>query len=271
MFIPRQTLGLLISIAIVVTGCKKAPERLTPEAARTKGDALLREMSKNLGALQAFSYRADERREVVRQGKKQEQHASRKVTIRRPNGFTFTAGDDDRDAAGWYDGKSLTLVSNRSKVWARGPMPGTLDEALDYISAEYGIQLPSADLLYSNPYDAFITKDSVGGWVDSQMIGDRTCEHVVYKQAVVEWELWINQATHLPCQVKIIYKDAPLQPTTTITFSELDLTPSVTDDTFAAKVPDGFQRIKIMRHATVNDPAIEDAQAGTPRASAPQK
>ena len=42
-------------------------------------------------------------------------------------------------------------VLNAHKVWARGPMPPSLDEALDYLSAEYAIQMPTADLLYRPP------------------------------------------------------------------------------------------------------------------------
>ena len=114
--------------------------------------------------------------------------------------------------------------------------------------------MPSADLLYSNPYDAFMTKETTGGWVDMQKIGDRSCDHVAYRQPAVDWELWVNEGTRLPCQVKIVYKNAPLQPSTTIVYSAFDPKPQVSDETFAAKVPDGFQRIKIMRHATVNDP-----------------
>jgi hypothetical protein len=272
MFIPRQTLGFFLAgVIIVAGGCKRAPEPLTPEAASAKGDALLREMSKNLSALQTFSYTADERREVVKGGKKEERQSSRKVIIRRPNALTFTTTGDQRDGAGWYDGKHLTLLSNRAKVWARGPMPGTLDEALDYISSEYAIEMPSADLLYSNPYDAFMTKDTVGGWVDTQKIGDRSCDHVAYRQPAVDWELWVNEGTRLPCQVKIVYKNAPLQPSATILYSAFDPKPQVSDEMFAAKIPDGFQRIKIMRHASVNDPNAAEVPAATSGGPAPKK
>jgi len=60
--------------------------------------------------------------------------------------------------------------------------------------------------------------------------------------------------------VKITYKKDPGQPSTTVTYHGME-TPQVTDDTFAAKIPDGYQRIKIMRHATVNDPKVEEAPA----------
>jgi hypothetical protein len=184
--------------------------------------------------------------------------------VRRPNGLAFTGEGDRGDPAGWYDGKQITLVSHRAKVWARGPMPPTLDEALDFLSSEYDVQMPTADLLYSSPYDAFMTKDTTGGWVDTQKIGDRSCEHLAYRQQVVDWEIWLGTERKLPCQLKVTYKQNPGQPTTTVTYHALEQ-PNVTDDTFKATIPEGYQRIKIIRHATVIDPKLDEpAPADTP-------
>ena len=216
---------------------------------------MIREMSKNLSALQAFSYTSDERREVAGSGgAKTTKQLTREVVIRRPNAATFRGSGDSGDTAGWYDGKQLTLVSAKAKVWARGPMPPTLDEALDFLAVEYAAHLPSADLLYSSPYDALMTKDTVGGWVDVQKVGDRSCDHLAYRQAVVDWELWLSENGRGPCQFKITYKTEPGQPTTMVTYSNFNTSPQVSDDTFTPKVPDGYTRIKIMRHATVEDP-----------------
>jgi hypothetical protein len=269
MHLRQRTLAFLaVGAAVLAAGCARAPERLTPEAASAKGDALLREMSKNLAALQTFAYTADERREVVQGAAKTERHISRRVTVRRPNAIAFTQTGDNTDGGGWYDGKHLTVYSNKDKVWARGPVPPTIDEALDYLSAEYAMQMPTADLLYTSPYDAFMTKDTTGGWVDAQKIGDRNCDHLAYKQPAVDWELWVNEANRLPCQARITYKNAPGQPVTTVTYNNFDKAPQLTDDTFAAKVPDGYQRIKIMRHATVADATVEEA---TPAPADPKK
>jgi len=269
MSIPRQTLAILaVGAVVVAAGCNRTPEALTPEAASAKGDALLREMSKNLSALQTFAYTANERREEVKAGAKVEKRFSRRVVVRRPSAFTFTTTGDDHDGSGWYDGKQLTMVSNRAKVWARGPMPPTLDEALDFLSAEYAVQMPTADLLYTSPYDGMMTKDTTGGWVDVQKVGDLTCDHLAYRQNVVDWEIWLGEARRLPCQVKITYKNEPGQPATTVTYSDFDVSPQVSDETFTAKIPDGYQRIKIMRHATVNDPNVEEAAPG-PAATEP--
>jgi hypothetical protein len=257
--------------AIAIAGACNRPENLTPEQARERGDTLLRQMSTSLASLQTFSYSANEERERVRpDGSKDKVTSSRQVTIRRPNGFTFTSHGSERDAAGWYDGKSLTLVSNRDKAWARGPMPPTLDEALDFVSAEYALQLPTADLVYSSPYDALMTKDTTGGWVGVEKIGDTSCDHLAYQQPIVDWEIWLRQDDRkLPRQFEVKYKTQPGQPVTRIVFADFNPTPQVSEDTFKAKVPDGYERLKIMRHATVEDKtAAAAAPAATPTSAA---
>ena len=121
-------------------------------------------MSKNLSALQTFAY------SVERCGgrrRKETQRISRRMIVRRPSAPTFTT-TGDRDGQAWYEGKQITFISNRAKVWARGPMPGTLDEASDFLAAECDVRMPAADLLYSNPYEALMTSDTTGGWVDVQ-------------------------------------------------------------------------------------------------------
>lgn len=255
----RHTLPLLLGLVVVAgTGCNRTQQTLTPEAASAKGDALLREMSKNVSAIQTFAFSVDEvRQNPGRSGTTAERRVTRHVIVRRPNNAAFTGKGDNGDTAGWYDGKQVTLVSHRDKVWARGPMPPTLDEALDFLSAEYDVQMPTADLLYSSPYDAFMTKDTTGGWVDTQTIGDRSCEHLSYRQAVVDWEIWLTTDRALPCRLKVTYKLNPGQPSTTVTYHELE-TPQVTDETFKPTVPEDYQRIKILRHATVIDPKLDE-------------
>ena len=149
-------------------------------------------------------------------------------------------------------------------------MPPSLDEALDFLSGEYAVQMPTADLLYSSPYDALMTPETKGGWVGVQTISNVPTDHLAY-QGVVDWDLWLSQERHLPVQIKVVYKQAPGQPTATVTYSNLDLSPQVTDDTFVAKVPDGFNRIRIMRHATVEDTAASADPAKAGPAAKPAK
>jgi len=264
---PRQSaLPFLLAIVLMAgSGCNRQ-QSLAPEAASAKGDALLKEMSKNMAAVQTFAYTVDERRQIP--GGSQEKKMTRQVTVRRPNALAFTGKGDRGETAGWYDGKQLTLVSHRDKVWARGPMPPTLDEALDFLADEYDVEMPTADVLYSSPYDAFMTKDTTGGWVDTQKIGDRSCEHLAYRQPVVDWEIWLSTDRKLPCQLKVTYKQIPGAPSTLVTYHGIE-NPQVTDDTFKAKVPDGYHRIKIIRRATVIDPKLDEPAPASADAPAP--
>lgn len=250
--------AVLLAGAVAMAGCQRA-ETLTAEQRSARGQTMLRQMSQSAGTSKVFSYTAEEHREKVQPGgAKTTDTATRHVTVRRPNGLMYT-GDQ---SSAWYDGKAVTFVSHRNKAWARGPMPPTLDEAIDFLSAEYDVQVPTADLLYSNPYDALMTADTTGGWVDVQNVGDTPCDHLSYSQEVVDWEIWLTQdERRMPKQVKITYKKEPGAPSTRVVFSDFNASPQVSDDTFVAKVPDGYQRIKIMRNATVEDTSVSEAPA----------
>ena len=82
---------------------------------------------------------------------------------------------------------------------------------------------------------------------------------MAYQQSVVDWEIWLSEGRRLPSRARIVYKNEPGRPTVTVTYSDLDLSPQVNDDTFAAKIPDGYARIKMMRHATIDAPSVEPA------------
>jgi hypothetical protein len=259
MAFPRRVMPALgVAVLLTIGACSRSPQPLTPEEAHAKGDALLKEMSANVAGLKTFSYTVDEVTEGGKEGAKAVKRATRKVTIRRPDALVYTVTGDDIDSAGYYDGKSITILANRMKKWARGPMPPTLDEAIDYMAAEYAMELPGGDLLYSSPYEALMTTETKGGWVDVQQIDTRTCDHLSYHVNDLDWEIWLNQDGRLPCQAKITYKGDPGQPVTTVTYRDLERSPQVTDATFTASVPADYERIKIIRHATVEDPTVAD-------------
>jgi hypothetical protein len=244
--------------ALVALGAACRSDRApTPEEARARGDALLAEMSRTLAATPAFSYTAEQQVERVRRGgEKVVERFTRRTVVQRPNRLAFTESGDAFEAQAWYDGTHFTIVSNRDKVWARGPMPGTLDEALDFVSAEYAVQIPTADLLYSTPIDALLVPESTGGWVGVETIGGQPCDHLSYHDPVVDWQIWLtSDARHLPRQLSITYKTQPGQPTARIAFSDWNEAPAIADATFRPAVPEGYQRIRLMRHATTLEEA----------------
>ena len=69
--------------------------------------------------------------------------------------WVHTTGSDGRDVRVGYDGKTVTVVGDRQKVYASVKAPATLDETLDYISERFDLRVGVADFLYSSPYDSF--------------------------------------------------------------------------------------------------------------------
>src|SRR5262245_35482167 len=111
----RSCIGL--ALLTLAAGCSRP---LTPEASRARGDAMLKQMSQTLAGSQAFSYKSDQAIDRMKGGgEKVTEHFSRSTVIRRPNSFTFTDSGQDHSGSGWYDGKYLTIVSDRDKIWVR--------------------------------------------------------------------------------------------------------------------------------------------------------
>lgn len=48
------------------------------------------------------------------------------------------------------------------------------------------------------------------------------------------------------------------QPVTRVVFSDWNLSPQVSDEAFAAKVPDGYERLMLRRYATIEDKSVTE-------------
>jgi hypothetical protein len=236
---------------------------------KAKGDQILREMSDAIASKKTLSFTAEEFSEKVGEGgQKTQVHIVRHVVMRRPNGFrSLVEGDQGLNT--WYDGKELTLVSNAKKLWARGEVPPTLDEAMDYVADVYDLKLPWADLVYSSPYEALTTSDTSGGWLDMQTIEGKECDHLSYQQPIVDWQLWVTRVEHYAKELQIIYKLDPGSPVMRVVFTKMELSSPVTDDTFKAQVPAGYTHVPLVRRVAEPTPGATSESAPPAAAAAP--
>jgi hypothetical protein len=231
--------SFLILIYVSGSAVSQTPDTKT-------GDALLKKMSQKLAAAQAFSFSTTEFHDRLRPtGKRVQISVTRDVLVRRPNGF-WTKYKGDRDFEIWYDGKQLTGISNEKKIYIQHEMPPTLDEAIDMLAARLNIDLPMSDVLYSSPYDSFMDNQTHGGFVGKETIDGSSCSHLNYIGAAVDWQLWINDKSLLPCQLEMKYKTDKGNSNYKITFSKWNLKPEMKSDVFASKIPEGYVRIPIL-------------------------
>jgi hypothetical protein len=161
---------------------------------------------------------------------------TRAVTVRRPNAMFFKvdgSGDTTVDVSGYYDGTTVSLRDNLHGAWTQTTVPGTLDEMLDYVAKQYSLPVPIADVVYSVPYEAFIGRDTKGGFVGRETLDGVKCAHLAYADNFVEVQVWIpSSGQPLPRRVEIVYTQIPGTPKARIDFTSWDLAPRIADGTF---------------------------------------
>jgi hypothetical protein len=251
-----STLAISAMLAIVATltmlaaatSCSSRRDPATPQEKAARGDQVLRQMSETLKNARAFSVNVNESHERVRRnGEKQPYTLKREVMVRRPDRlWSHTSGSDNRDVRVIYDGKTITVLGDRQKVYATLPAPATLDETLDLISERYDLRVAVADFLYSSPYESFAASDAKGGWVRRTTVDGRECEEVSYSMKAVDVTLSVSVAAPaLPCQARITYNEDPGKPVSTLVFHDWNLQAAPQDSQFVANVPQGYEAIPV--------------------------
>jgi hypothetical protein len=257
-------LRCVIAAAIVTAAACGQRDPAAPEDKSTRGDQLLRKMSDTLKAASAFSFTVAETHERIRRnGEKQPYVLKRDVIVRRPDRLWWhTTGSDERDVKVTYDGKTLTVVGERAKIYAKIQAPATLDETLDLVSERYDISIAVADFLYSSPYDSFAGSDAQGGWVRRATIDGKPCEEMAYTVKGADITLAVTSAEPtLPCHAQITFKDEPGKPITRLIFSNWNLQLQPQDAQFVANVPQGYELIPILERIPKTELKSDPAKA----------
>ncbi len=177
-------IGALIALTVAACDARESAERgvATTEEKRAQGDALMKQMSEKLKSAQALTFSTTESNERVRRNNERVNlNVNRQVAFRRPDRLWFKA-TGDRDLECFYDGKKVTLVSHKEKVFGTIPAPPTLDETVDMVTARYDVPLPIANLLTFDPQSTLMSDKTTGGWERRETIGGVECNMLAYQQ-----------------------------------------------------------------------------------------
>jgi hypothetical protein len=233
-----------------------------------KADQLLHRMSDLLGSANNITFHTKELHDRVRpSGKIVQVNVTREVAVRRPDGIWMHANtqapDQSRELSLWYDGKTVTLESAKEKVYARAKVPPTIDEALDYVGSTLNLPTPMGDVLYSSPYDSFISTDTIGKYVKLTKIEGKSCHELAFKNPILDWNMWIADGEQaLLCKLEIKYKHDAGSPKISMTFFDWNLAAQIAEDKFTHQPPADFQRIKIIGRVPMEaqKPSTEQTQ-----------
>lgn len=258
-----RRIGLVLLTVVGLTGCGRGEPG--SEADRlARGRELVQKMSARLAAVQAVTVTTTETRDRVHASGRKATNAHAGVyAMRRPDRFhTKITGDAGLES--WYNGRTVTIASHTEKVFAQAPMPDSIDRTLDALAERYDMALPLSDLFYSSPEKALLSETTTGGYAGREQVGGVPCVHLAFKDAGVEWELWLpEEGEPLPKRFRVVQKARAGEPVSDVTFVEWNLSPSLTDVSFVPQLPAEYEGIAILqRAAAVKHTAPADPSAG---------
>lgn len=202
------------SAALVLMAVAIATSATPAAADEAAAKALFKSMSDYMVAQNAVAFSYDSTIEIVTADLlKVGLASSGNVSMIRPGKIRLTRTGGLTNVEMAYDGNTLTFLGKNNKIFTSAEVPGTIDDLIDTLRFEYGVEAPAADLLSSNPYDTMMS--NVTGAMDfgSGVIGGQVCDHVAFRTAEADWQIWIAQGDKpYPCRFEITSKMTALAP-----------------------------------------------------------
>ena len=206
----------------------------------------LKQMSDKLASTKAFTYHSSSFMELQAvTGQFLTFFIDSEVALQRPNKLRVNVSGDVSSFQLYFDGAKVSAFDPQKNFHAVSDPLATIDEMLDFVMTKAQINFPSADFMYSNPY-AVMTKNLTHAIVvGPSMVNGVPCEHFAYMEPGINWEIWIeNGKRALPLRLAMTYKQIPNFPRFLVEYSDWNLNPKLSADTFVFKIPANSKQIE---------------------------
>jgi len=224
-------------------------------------DQVVRRMSDYLKSLKGFHFETENVFDVVESDGEKIQLSRRvQVDFRRPNALRgCSQGDNEWDAAYWYDGRRVAILQRKLNVYSVVDAPPTTDEMLDYMNERYGLAVPTADILFSDVYTVLMDGVETGRLVGEHRVGDVPCHHLAFTQSNIDWQLWVDAGRNpLPRKLVVTYKEAECCPQFSATFLKWNTEPAFSDADFQFTPPQDAEQTELIPR----EPPAEQPEPG---------
>jgi hypothetical protein len=161
-----------------------------------------------------------------------------------------------------FDGKTLTLLGKSKNLYTQVEAPGTNDQLVDVLRDKYHRPVPAGDLLMSDPYKELMPLVKEAKDFGSGVIRGTECDHLAFRTADVDWQIWIAQGAHpYPCRYVITSKKVTGSPQYTLDMWGWKTGSEVASDGFKLEIPADAKKLTPEQVPDLNDiPAIFKAK-----------
>lgn len=233
-----------------------ATEAISSPAISPEAQAVLDRMTAYLQSLQSFSIETQASRdEVVAFGYKLQNNEHADIVVQRPNKLRADISGDIRNRTIVYDGAKLTMYSPDDAAYVRAAAPETLASLIGGL-LDAGVEMPLIDVLYQAAAGTLTEGVRTGILVGESTIDGVPSDHLAFRQANVDWQLWVEQGNRpLPRKILITTRYEVGDPQYQAIL-RWNLKPKIGSSTFAFAPPNGTTEIPFDNAAS--------AEGGTP-------
>ena len=214
-------------------------QRISPDA-----QAVVDKMTAALQKLKVASISAHGTRdEVLPFGYKVQNHEQATLTFQAPNKLRAEVTGDIRDRSFVYDGANFVMYSADDNVYTQVKAPDTTVKLIERL-LDAGVELPLIDVLYQGHEGTLLENVQTGLLIGESNVEGVDCDVLAFRQALIDWQLWVQKSDSLPRKFAITTRYEMGQPQVEQVLT-WNLKPSIKADTFTFKAPEGSKAIPL--------------------------
>jgi hypothetical protein len=160
-----------------------------------------------------------------------------KVRASRTGGYT--------DVELFFNGKTFVAANRKDNLFTQADAPGSIDQLVEKLRRDFGVDLPGADLFVSNPY-AVLTADVIDAkHVGRGIVNGVECEHLAFRNDDTDWQIWVRVgANPIPCKFVITSKATAGGPQYTLLITDWKSDAPIPPDAFTFTAPEGAKKVE---------------------------
>jgi hypothetical protein len=233
--------------------------------AQAQDDALkiLKSMADYLTGQNGFSAKYDVDLEVITPDIQKIQFSSSgKVVLSRPDKLRAERLSGYSYVELLFDGKTLTLSDLDRNVYGQTEAVGSVDQLIDRLRGDFGIEMPGGDLLLTTVYDALSSRVTDAKHIGIGIVDGVECEHLAFRNTDTDWQIWIETGSRpVPRKYVITSKTLAAAPQYTLRLHDWTFGPAAGAEAFQFAAPAGAKKVAMEELKNIDElPASGDGQ-----------
>ena len=225
-------------------------------------DKILQSMSAYVGSLTAFSVNIDIDNEIITgDGQKIQLSSFETVVMERPGNFHVHRKGMFGELTLIFAGKTLTVYGKTLNAYVQREVTGTTDDAIRVLEIETGLNVPGADLMFSDPYAILSNGLESSVYIGIAYVNGIECHHLAFRKAKVDWQLWVQTGDEpFPMKYVITSKWSTGAPQYEVRLREWNSKPRIKAGEFSFSVPNGARRLEIIPVNEMGEITLEEGK-----------